>query len=60
VYTTNGMCTDYELIHPEKAGEVGGETQRIIEENFDEVQDGKFKGWYEQVYLKYGGKTGGW
>lgn len=53
------MCTDFELINAETE-DMGGETQRIIEESFDEVQDGKFNGWYEQVYKKYGGKTGGW
>lgn len=60
VYTTNGMCTDFELINNPKTEDMGGETQRIIEENFEEVQDGKFNGWYDQVYKKHGGKTGGW
>lgn len=60
VYTTHGMCTDFEMMGIEGDGGREGGGQTIIEEDFESAYEGKWAKWYERVYAKHGGKKGGW
>lgn len=70
VYTTFGMCTDFEImedVHAPKEDKTGNGKGagpsldvEIVDEPFEEVYEGLFKGWGLDVYERHGGKKGGW